>query len=380
MSFVIRTFPIHLSENVPLDMKIDIFFMFDLNTETITPNNVILFNMAEQKSEPIEFEYKNRCLSIRPKQLYSPLTHYQVELLGGKTGIRDITGRDLGQSYKLEFYTADQTKIKTPTLTSPTDLSEIHGDVKFSWLAVENAYFYELQISKSNTFDVLEWPVKDHRVFGTEVIPDVSYKKGTYYARIRAVKDDGTASAFSKPIRYYYDGPNEVPEEPIVETITLPFVQTLQAKGGEMLFQLEKEYKVGTGQLSVYVNGMKVQATSGPYEKDGEYREIDSKTIMFLEPLTEGDALEFRIEGVIKEDVKVYGEKADSSEIVALRNFFAAQFENVSNALQVVSVTPSDGSVNIPVNQLKAFIIEFSEEIDPNSVNSTTFYVVSEKN
>lgn len=306
MSLILKTFPVHLTQKVALDTDIEVTFIFDINKDTITTSNIILFNLAEQKSEPISLDYRNRVLRITPARKLQPLVHYQVELVGGinNGGIRDITGRGLNQNFRFEFHTGNETKITAPQLIAPTDVSEIHNDVVFRWNPVDKADYYELQISRSNTFDVLEWPKEQTLVFETQVIPDIVYKKGmTYYARLRAVNNQGVTSAFTPAIRYYYNGIDETMVEEKTEAIS-------------------------------------ISGPSLPQVKDGE--------------------------------------SSSSSEIQALRDHFTAQLDGEINALQVTSMSPKNGSVMV-VNASK-IVIEFSEMIDPASINHETVYVVSEKN
>ncbi|GAK42040.1 hypothetical protein TCA2_4532 [Paenibacillus sp. TCA20] len=381
MSLVLRTFPVHLSQKVDLDSDIEVTFLFDIFKESINTNNVMLLNLKTQKGEEISVVYKDKLLKILPARRLEPLTHYQVELVGGvEGGIRDITERPLLQSYKFEFVTGNETRMARPLITSPTDLSEITGDAKFTWLPVDRADHYELEISKSNTFDVLVWPHQNTGlIFDTQVVPDIDYQKGiTYYARIRAVNIQGVKSAYSNPIRYHYDGIDETEPPPEKETINIDHVKTLQAEGGEVLFRMDKPYTPGIGQLSVYLNGMKLQPCSGPTVTDGDYREVDQYFMMFVEPLQAEDAIEFRIANAVKQDVLVGRETTPASEIDTLRDYFAAQLEELAPVLAVSSVKPKNGS--LMVTDLSSIIIEFSQEVDPKSIDEETVYVVSEKN
>jgi hypothetical protein len=391
MSFVLRTFPNHLAKDVPLDSVLQVFFMIDLNMEFVTPNNIILFNLDEQKHEPIELEYRNRVLTIRPVQKMSPLTHYQLELVDGEKGIQDIAGNKLDSAYTIEFFTGDVLDLKAPVLISPTDLSEIRGDVRYSWMPVEKANHYELQISRSNTFDVLVWPITDHRIYNTEVVPAFAYQKGQYYARVRAVDAEGTKSAWSNVIRLYYNGEDDLPEQPYMLPQGISHVQLLKAMGGETVFKFGRPYKPGTGQLSVYLNGMKVQPCS-KNSLDGDYREVDEYTVEFVEPLMEGDAIEFRIEGVSGEIVQPQQEshiltiqeheqaEGFASELDHLQQHFLNLVKVQEIPLTIVSSKPADGAIHIPVDSIRQIVIEFSEDIDPNSIDSTTFYMVAQKN
>lgn len=283
LRFVLNTNPVHLSKKVPLDKTIEIFFLIDLTVSSVNHDNVILYNIDTQKSEPIDIDYHNKVLSIKPKEKLKPCQHYQVQLVGGKNGICDITGRYLQDVYSVEFYTDDVDEIKPPTLLSPTDLSEVHGNVVFKWTEVEGAYYYELQISRSNIFDVLEWPVSGHRVYETEVVPDLKYEKGHYYVRIRSVSPKGTKSAFSKAIRFHYS-----------------------------------------------------------------------------------------------DEVDLESDEDENPQLETLQHHFAAENDD-RQFLEVIESTPQRKAANISIDRDK-IVIEFSEELDPETVTNLSCYVVEERN
>ncbi|SFJ62199.1 Ig-like domain-containing protein [Paenibacillus sp. UNC496MF] len=207
MNIVLRTNPVHRAEKVPVDIILEVYFKIDINVDTLSPQTIVLLNVDAQKGEPFSYEYRNKVLLIQPAAKLSPLAHYQVELVGGEEGLKDIMGRLLDQSFMMEFYTADIKDIKPPVVTAPSHLSSVANPVTFKWNAAERAYFYELEISRSNTFDVLVWPRGDSRVYGTEVTPETALEEGSYYARIRSVNDAGTRSAYSSIIQIHVRPP-----------------------------------------------------------------------------------------------------------------------------------------------------------------------------
>jgi hypothetical protein len=76
-----------------------------------------------------------------------------------------------------------------------------------------------------------------------------------------------------------------------------PYYEFIRAAEGTTDIAISTPYQPGTGELRVYLNGLKLQPTSDPSRDDGDYHEIDSHTIRFLEPLLEGDIVEVRMEG-----------------------------------------------------------------------------------
>ncbi|QHW35668.1 Ig-like domain-containing protein (plasmid) [Paenibacillus rhizovicinus] len=292
MNFVMRSDPHHMAEGVAIDARIDVYFMVDLNVNTLAEGAVILYNLDEQKNLPIDFIYKGRVLAIQPKIPMSPLMHYQVQIIGGKDGVKDITGKAMPDTYSVEFYTADAKGIKPPVLLSPTDLSEVRKGPQFSWEAAADAYYYELEISKSNTFDVLVWPTERMRIFETSILPNVLYAKGGHYARIRTIRSDGARSAFSKPVQFMYSGEEQSqPEAPPVD---------------------------------------------------------------ILDP--------------------------NEAHIETLQQFFADQPQAQGLLFSVEKTSPAASSVNLPVAGITQIVIEFSDDVDPESLTPDMFYVVDEKN
>jgi len=290
MRFVLRTDPIHLASKVPLDATIQVYFMIDLQVSCIKPENIILFNLESQASEPISLDYKNKILFIKPISPLQPKQHYQVELVGGENGIKDITGGVLDSSYTFEFYTDNVSTIQPPVFKYPALYASI-PELKFQWEAVENAYFYELEISKSNTFNVLVWPLEESRIYDTSITPAVTLEKGIqYYARIRSVNQDGIKSAYSDPIQFLY--------EPV--------------------------------------------AVEGAYDHTG-------------------------------------------SQLDSIQNALGTGNDD-SSYLHVIKSTPENLQINVPTsfnvvsNPLQEVSIEFDEEIDPQSIDPTLFYLIAQKN
>lgn len=76
-----------------------------------------------------------------------------------------------------------------------------------------------------------------------------------------------------------------------------PFYQISRATAGNQDIELDKPYEMGVGQLMVFLNGLKMQPTSTNLTTDGDYQEINSSTIRFVNPLQQDDVIEVRMEG-----------------------------------------------------------------------------------
>ncbi len=306
MRIVYKTIPTHTAEQVPVDQVIEVFFVIDIMKNTLNENTIILLNISEQLVEPVKVDYINRTLKVKPVNKLMPNTHYQLQLVGGKDGVKSITGGEMAQTYEVEFYTKDVESIKPPRILSPVDLSIVDKPVEFHMEPSAQADHYEVQVSKSNTFHHLVWPMGNEKVFITDEIkftPDIAYEEGQYYIRARSVNKEGKKSSWSPSIRYFYQP--ALNYDPI-----------------------EEDIEVETKDITLRTN-------SRPDESD--------------------------------------------TQLSKLQNAFVEE-EVDKNPFFVKGMSPGDGSVHNSLNKSRTIVIQFSEEIDPNSVHSSNCYVLSERN
>lgn len=216
MNFVYKTRPHHTEENVLLDSSIEIVFMVDINKNTIRQECITLLNLSDKLVEAVKFHYHNRLLTVTPLQSLKSNSHYQLQIVGGVSGIKDITGRIMPETYELEFYTKELEGLKTPSFLLPTNKSVHSKQPSFKWSAVDKADYYEIQISKSNTFQNIIWPTDEDKIYSTtsnEVTPDIEYESGQYYARIRSALATGLCGSWSNVLQFYYDDSDEIEEK-----------------------------------------------------------------------------------------------------------------------------------------------------------------------
>lgn len=322
MNFIYKTIPRHTEEKIPLDQKIDIYFMIDMDKPSIREEHIILFNLTEQLVEPVQFDYNRRILSITPLSNLLPNNHYQLQIVGGEKGVKDIVGRKMPQTYEVEFTTKDVEGIKPPRILTPTDLSSVREAVQIELEPNLDVDYYELQISKSNTFHNLVWPTNEEKVYRTSeirVIPDIAYQTGQYYMRVRSVGFDGLKSSWSPTIRYYYDGVpiiKEPEEEPMPDEI--------------------------------------------PPTEEAEEVAIAQKRKVVLQTSSH-----------IQEQ---------PTQLQKLQDIFSSKSSTSLTGLYVTSTTPKDNSVNNPLSNIQTLVIEFTDDIDPASITSDTCYVLIERN
>lgn len=222
MRFIEKTFPYHTQSQMERDVALDIRFFLDIHADTLNPDTIILLDMIEQKPVDCSHVYKRRSLQIKPMELLKPKHHYQLLLKGGTNGIKDVIGIEMADSFELEFFTKEMESIKPPAIIKPVNRTIIESpfDVKLS--PVNNAMYYEVQLSKSNRFDVILWPQNSHLIAHSSVIefrPDISLVSGNYYLRARSVSDSGETSEYGPVLQVYIEASEVV--APITPMVTL---------------------------------------------------------------------------------------------------------------------------------------------------------------
>lgn len=311
MSIVYKTLPHHTQDKVLLDQEIEITFMLDINVNSLRQENIILLNLSEQRVEPVKSAYNRKVLKVKSLNLLNPNSHYQLQLVGGESGIKDITGRIMAETYELEFYTKDIMSIKPPTIIQPNDLSIVLEKPEYHLTKVEEALYYELQVSMSNTFHNLVWPKNTEKIYGLEdkvtAKLDVSYENAQYYVRARSVNDKGICSSWSKPIRFYFDG------------------------------KIESTIEV-------------------PKQEDVDTPDDDE---VILETFTRA---------------------ADQDQIKNLQDALSITDNVATSNLSIKDITPKNKSVNNSLESIKKITIQFSEELNKESVTTSSCYVLAERN
>lgn len=323
MNVVYKTIPRHTEEKIPLDQHIEIYFMIDINKNSIRPEGLVLLNLTEQTVEPVTFTYQRRVLVVTPTSKLLPNNHYQLQLVGGEKGLKDITGRGMAQTYEVEFYTKDIDAIKPPVVLSPTDMSIVREAVKFQLKPSMDVEYYEMQISKSNTFQNLVWPTDGEKVYRTDeisIIPDIAYETGTYFMRVRSVDAEGLTSSWSSTLRYHYDGVPlyALPGDQPIEAVTMALQPTRK-----VVLQAMSQLQTQPDQLSKLQDAF--LAKSGT-----------TLTGLYVKSATPKD-------------------------------------KSVNNQLARFNDT------RVGMNN-KQIIIEFTDDIDPATVTDLTCYVLSERN
>jgi len=99
---------------------------------------------------------------------------------------RAITASEVTELYSKIDFVPDAT-----ILTSPANQSTVESDVSLRWKSVQYADSYQLQVSKSNTFDEL---IIDESITGTSNSVDGLEYNMIYYWRVASINDNGSSS------------------------------------------------------------------------------------------------------------------------------------------------------------------------------------------
>jgi len=221
--------PRKIDTNVPLDKKIKVTFQRDMNVNTL---NTSTFQLEKNNGENVEgsVEYKDKIAYFTPDTPLEPDTTYQVTLVGDSEvedgegeGIQDILDNSLYGNYTWTFTTAKSETIKAPQLEEPYNESYLESNpIEFSWERPEGAVRFELQIARDRNFRTIVWPEDQSYISEEYITPDIEFKDGQYYWRVRAIDSRERPSKWSPiwtfSINTLKKGKvtNEDPEEPEV--------------------------------------------------------------------------------------------------------------------------------------------------------------------
>lgn len=194
---VISTTPEAHQTSVNVNKPIEIKFSGDINRSTLN-NSIVVFEdyngvydgiTSLKSSEKFNIvkgtlTYADRVVKFTPKQPLNIDTRYIVVL---NNTITDITGNRLLKKFVFAFNTEITRSYPKCEITYPSFGMISNSVPEIQWKS-QNAPSYIMQISKANTFEVLLY---ETFVIGSEedvisFTPDIPYKEGIYYTRIKS--------------------------------------------------------------------------------------------------------------------------------------------------------------------------------------------------
>lgn len=215
VQWVLKSHPRPLADDVGLDQAIEVVFIRDLDATQHVAYLVSLKNLVDLSEHPVEVSLQGRLIKVKPTFDLQPDSHYQLTINGGEDGLMDVRGQRMPVSYTQEFHTKAGRNLSTPTITSPAADSFADKGFEVAWTPVNGAHYYEVEISKSRSFDPIIWPQFGQKQFESKVKPTL-FVKGTYYVRVRAVKGQ-EFSGYSDTVLFVVEKNLLDKEEPVEE-------------------------------------------------------------------------------------------------------------------------------------------------------------------
>lgn len=208
---VVATVPANLTGSVPTSTLITIRFSVDLDVNYIQGN----VRVVDGHGNPVagQVTYKNRVITFTPAAPLRPAMLYKVTVIGDdpadqlSTGIRSVLGVPMAGKFTFSFMTAEAPTLAAPAIVWPKDGSVLQETEDFflEWAPVERAKHYQAVLSTSNTLEPVIWPpVTQLYTTETKLIPE-DLPDGLYYARVRAIDENGVPGDWSEVIAFRVD-------------------------------------------------------------------------------------------------------------------------------------------------------------------------------
>jgi hypothetical protein len=216
-SLVQASIPTAYANDITTSAALQVFFTRDLDSSTLSDATIALQVAGQLVRVPCTYSYAARVLTIAPSGGLLPATSYQLTLLGDTdptddtltaniTGIRDILGNGFTGTWTLIFKTTAITQPGVPVPVTPVRSTALLTQPTFSWVPVAAAAsgyvtYYQVQVSPSNTFETLSWPVTsmdqsaNFLTASAFTIPDLSFPlQAEYWWHVRAVVAPASAA------------------------------------------------------------------------------------------------------------------------------------------------------------------------------------------
>lgn len=188
----------HNYEN-EVDIETSVRATFDVDLDTRYLNDFVYLQDEDGKKVEGRVSYRKRVLVFTPLVPLKKQATYSLFLVGDSNlandeveGLRSIIGDAMTGVKIVRFTTKVGDLLPPPDVKRPMNNSVIRLKPVFEWAPVIGNEGYRLQVSKTNTFNVLVYPLEDETVItGESVEPDVVMEDGHYYWRVRTIQTDG---------------------------------------------------------------------------------------------------------------------------------------------------------------------------------------------
>jgi len=186
---VLGTVPANNEQQVPVNTKLKVSFAKHMDEGTLHEGNLRFRKVnGDAVAYTLTYDRDSMSITLVPKEVLTVNTQYQLEVIGGTSGIKSITNDYLPTSRKYEFTTIQSKAISEPRnliLTQKDALIQVKWEIPAETNENEQIY-YEVQLSTSQDPDVKPlWNMKDITDLAITIPKEVEL--GTnYYVMARA--------------------------------------------------------------------------------------------------------------------------------------------------------------------------------------------------
>lgn len=220
-------YPAHNEMNVALNAKIVVQFSEAMDPASLNPGTVRLKQIngptvsCVYSYTPASSDSKEKVLYLTPDAPFTPGIQYQVEIIGGTTGIKSIIGTTLQQT-KVYDFTAKN--IVLPQAPSGLALKVEGQRVFASWNSVEGAATYGVKLSTSNdpAQAGLSPAIGETTINATSIAFQDVLAEGLYYVHVVANADVRSPWATAQ---VYVEAPVVNVPDPVTPTFNLRIVE-----------------------------------------------------------------------------------------------------------------------------------------------------------
>lgn len=198
---VLGVVPANNEQEVPINASIKISFAKHMDANTLTESNIKMRKVnGEYIPYTFSYSYETYQLILKPSTPLAGSTQYQVEVIGGKDGVKSVTG-DYTNTRTYEF-----TTILTKSISQPRNLflTQDNNGIKVSWETPSvinelESVSYDVRVSSSNDpVNPHLWPElpigTEYNQTETSLIVQKEFEtERNYYVMVRAVSVSDTS-------------------------------------------------------------------------------------------------------------------------------------------------------------------------------------------
>lgn len=219
-------YPAHNEMNVALNAKIVVQFAEAMDPASLNPGTVRLKQIngptvsCAYVYTPASSDSKEKVLYLTPDNPFTPGIQYQVEIVGGSTGIKSIIGTTLQQTKVYDFTAKNIVLPKAPSgLTLKVEGQRIFA----SWDSVEGATTYGVKLSTSNdpAQAGLSPAIGETTISSTNIAFQDVLSEGLYYVH---VVGNGDVRSPWATAQVYVEAPVVIKPDPVATTFNLRIV------------------------------------------------------------------------------------------------------------------------------------------------------------